>query len=71
MAKKSRRARRARQVTEPVRGGQARPTLKAEAPATEANFRTEYHYVVEDLKRIAIIAFALLALVIVLALVIG
>lgn len=71
MAKKSRRAQVARQVAEPVRGGQARPTLRAEAPTTEASFRVEYQYVVEDLKRIAIIAAALLALVVVLALVIA
>ncbi|HSJ59576.1 MAG TPA: hypothetical protein VLC95_20490 [Anaerolineae bacterium] len=71
MAKKTRRARGGRQVTEPVRGVPKRPTLKAEAPAAESDFRVEYHYVVEDLKRIAIIAFALLVLVVVLALVIG
>jgi len=35
------------------------------------DFRVEYHYVVEDLKRIAIIAFSLLVLVVVLALVIA
>jgi len=71
MAKKSRRAQVVRQVSTPVRGGQPRPTLKAEAPAPDADFSVEYHYVVEDLKRIAIIAFALLVLVVVLALVIA
>ncbi len=37
----------------------------------EVNFAEEYQYVVEDLKRIAIIALALLILLIVLALIIG
>jgi hypothetical protein len=72
MAKKSRRARRRTQRgTQPVRI--ARPTrpLSGEAAPKEVNFAREYHYVVEDLRRIAIIAAALLVLLIVLALVIG
>lgn len=71
MAKKSRRARRqamgdARpvQVSRPVR-----PV--AQQTAKQVDFAKEYHYVVEDLKRIAIIASALLVLLIVLAFVIA
>jgi hypothetical protein len=72
MAKKSRRARRRTQrAARPVRI--ARPTrpLAADGEPKGVNFAKEYHYVVEDLKRIAIIAAALLVLLIVLALVIG
>ena len=69
MAKKSRRARsRARKVAQPVRIAQPTATL-ASAPATkEVDFSEEYHYVIEDLRRIAITAVALLVLLIVLAL---
>ncbi len=68
MAKKSRRARRqARKVAQPVRIAQ--PTAKlASGPASkEVDFSEEYHYVIEDLKRIAITAVALLVLLIALA----
>ncbi len=71
MAKKSRRAR--RQVTgaaRPVRITRPSRPLADSAPK-EVNFSEEYHYVIEDLKRIAIIAAALLALLIVLALALG
>jgi hypothetical protein len=68
MAKKSRRARRrasgaprAARVSRPVR------PLTTEGATKEVDFSAEYHYVVEDLKRIAIIAVALLVLLIVLA----
>jgi hypothetical protein len=72
MAKKSRRARRqaagtARpaSVSRPVR-----PSAREAAPK-QVDFSTEYHYVVEDLKRIAIIALGLLVLLIILAFVLG
>lgn len=68
MAKKSRRARRQVQtVAQPVRIAQPHPTL-ASAPASKVDFAKEYHYVVEDLRRIAIIAAALLVLLVALAL---
>lgn len=71
MAKKSRRARPgAPQAAQPVRI--SRPVQAASSPAAakEVNFAKEYHYVVEDLKRIAFIALALLVLLIVAALII-
>ena len=69
MAKKSRRARRqARKVAQPVRISQPSPTLASEAASKEVNCTKEYHYVIEDLRRIAVIAAALLVLLIVLAL---
>ena len=69
MAKKSRRARRrAHTAAQPVRITQPAATL-ASAPTTqEVDFSEEYHYVIEDLKRIAITAVALLVLLIALAL---
>ena len=68
MAKKSRRARRqARDIAQPVRISQPRRRLAAEAAAKEVDFAKEYHYVIEDLRRIAITAAALLVLLIVLA----
>jgi hypothetical protein len=68
MAKKSRRARRQVQtVAQPVRIAQPHPT-PASAPASKVDFAKEYHYVVEDLRRIAIIAAALLVLLVALAL---
>lgn len=71
MAKKSRRARRrGSDLISPVRV--SRPSRPLAGTATkEVNFSEEYHYVIEDLKRIAIIAAALLVLLIVLALAIG
>lgn len=71
MAKKSRRARRQLAMQQPVRISRPVRPLSAEAPAAEVNFTEEYHYVVEDLKRIAIIALALLVLLIALAFVLG
>jgi hypothetical protein len=69
MAKKSRRARRqARQVAQPVRISQPSPTLASQTASKEIDFATEYHYVIEDLRRIAITAAGLLVLLIVLAL---
>ena len=71
MAKKSRRARRTQRAARPVRIARPSRPLAADGAPKEVNFAKEYHYVVEDLKRIAIIAAALLVLLIVLALVIG
>jgi hypothetical protein len=68
MAKKSRRARqKSRNVAQPVRISQPSRPLASEATAQEVDFAKEYHYVLEDLKRIAITALALLILLIVLA----
>jgi hypothetical protein len=68
MAKKSRRARRrASEAVQPVRISQPIRPLTSEAQVKEVNFAEEYHYVIEDLKRIAITAVALLVLLIVLA----
>jgi len=69
MAKKSRRARRqARTAAQPVRIAQPTATLASAQTSKEVDFPEEYHYVIEDLKRIAITAVALLVLLIVLAL---
>ena len=68
MAKKSRRARRRNAIAaQPVRV--ARPSqIEATTPANpKVDFVAEYSYVVEDLRRIAITAAALLVLLIVLA----
>jgi hypothetical protein len=75
MAKKSRRSR--QQITTIGEGGEpvriARPIRPpaVEAPAKRVDFAGEYHYVVQDLKRIAIYAAALFVLLIVLAIVIS
>jgi hypothetical protein len=69
MAKKSRRARRqAPKVAQPVRITQPSAKLASEPATQEVDFSKEYHYVIEDLRRIAITAAALLVLLIVLAL---
>lgn len=71
MAKKSRRARRrAPSTVRPVRIQRSQQSLASEA-VEDVDFSQEYHYVVEDLKRIAIIAAGLMVLLIVLALLIG
>jgi len=71
MAKKSRRARRrASTATQPVRV--SRPVRPQSKEAVEdVDFAVEYHYVIEDLRRIAIIALALLVLLIVVAFIIA
>ena len=70
MAKKSRRARRrATTAAQPVRVSKPSKTLSA--AAKEVDFSSEYHYVIEDLKRIAITAAGLLILLVVLALLIA
>jgi hypothetical protein len=68
MAKKSRRARRKpSNVAQPVRISQSSHKLTAETVPQEVDFAVEYHYVIEDLRRIAITALGLLILLIVLA----
>jgi hypothetical protein len=72
MAKKSRRARRqTAQVAQPVRVSPPPRLPSTLAAPKEVDFAKEYHYVVEDLRNIAIIAAALLVLLIVLAIIIG
>ena len=72
MAKKSRRARsRIQNVARPVRISDQSPTLASGPAPKEINFAEEYHYVIEDLRRIAIIAAALLVLLVALALLLG
>lgn len=71
MAKKSRRARRrAPSATQPVRIQRSQQAIASQA-AEDVDFSQEYHYVVEDLKRIAIIAAGLFVLLLLLALLIG
>ncbi len=68
MAKKSRRARRQTpRVAQPVRIAKPSPVLASE-DASKVDFAKEYHYVIEDLRRIAITAAVLLVLLIALAL---
>jgi hypothetical protein len=72
MAKKSRRARRRRpNVAQPVRLTQPTRSLSTQAAPEEVDFSEEYGYVIQDLRRIAITAAALLVLLIVLALIIS
>jgi hypothetical protein len=72
MAKKSRRARRRVSGTaQPARISRPVRPLATEAAPKVVDFSAEYYYVVEDLKRIAIIALALLVLLIVLAFVLS
>lgn len=69
MAKKSRRARRASTTARPVRIARPASSPRLAKEANDVDFRSEYHYVVEDLRRIGIIALVLLVLLIALALV--
>jgi hypothetical protein len=72
MAKKSRKARRpTSKAAQPVRSARPSQLVAAEAVPQDVDFAKEYHYVVEDLRRIAITAFALLVLLIVLAVILG
>jgi hypothetical protein len=72
MAKKSRRARQSGKNGQRVRIKRpVRPMAAANAAPKKVDFAEEYHYVLEDLKRIAIIALALLILLIILAVVLG
>jgi hypothetical protein len=71
MAKKSRRARQVTQKpAQPVRIAQPARPVVAQVAVKEVDFRQEYHYVIEDLKRIAIIASALLLLLVAMAVII-
>jgi hypothetical protein len=71
MAKKSRRARQASKSVQPVRINRPIRPLAVDTAPKQVNFAEEYHYVIEDLRRIALIALGLLILLIVLALIIG
>jgi hypothetical protein len=72
MAKKSRKARRATpRAAQPVRIARPSQFVAPETTPQKVDFTKEYHYVVEDLKRIALTALALLVLLIVLAIVLG
>jgi hypothetical protein len=70
MAKKSRRARKAARAAAPVRITRPRRPTATKAVSQEVDFAAEYQYVVADLKRIGIIAVALLILLIALAMLI-
>jgi hypothetical protein len=72
MAKKSRRARReASRGAQPVRVTRPVRPRVAQVAVKEIDFSEEYSYVIEDLKRIGLIALALLALLVVFALLIA
>jgi hypothetical protein len=72
MAKKTRRSRgRKPNVGQPVRISPPSRPLASQAAPKQVDFAKEYAYVVDDLKRIAIIAAALLVLLVVLALILG
>ena len=71
MAKKSRRARRRTGQAQPVRISRPARTLVSEAVNKDVDFAKEYHYVVEDLKRIFLIAGVLLILLVAVAFGIG
>jgi Tfp pilus assembly protein FimV len=68
MAKQSRRAAATRRRQETVRARV--PVRTAETPKAEVvDLRTEYHYVLADLKRFGILAVTMIALLVLLALV--
>jgi hypothetical protein len=73
MAKKSRRTRpqSAARVAQPARVPRPIRPPAVEAPAKAVDFSKEYHYVIEDLKRVAIYAAGLFVLLIVLALILS
>jgi len=86
MAKKSRRARRQQVTHRPstppptktasspqpsVAPDEALPAAEAPAARKEVDFRAEYSYVINDLRSMAIIAIAMLAVLIALSFVIG
>ena len=68
MAKKSRRARRGSQTSARA---QALPRSLQGQPKVEVNFAEEYAYVLADLKRIGLIALAMLLILITLAFVVA
>jgi hypothetical protein len=67
MAKKSRRARRQDRAAQPVHVSRPVRPVATDAAVKDVDFVAEYHYVIQDLRRLAVIAVALLALLIVLA----
>ena len=68
MAKKSRRARRrSSQAAQPVRVARPSRPQTTDAASQQVDFSAEYHYVVEDLRRIGITAVVLLIALIALA----
>jgi hypothetical protein len=68
MAKKSRRARRrASAKAQPAQLSRPVRPLATDAAPKEVDFAVEYSYVIDDLRRIAIIAVALMVLLIALA----
>jgi len=70
MAKKSRRARRrSSAAAQPVRISDSGQEGARKAQVKEVDFSKEYHYVVEDLRRLAFTGSGLFALLIVLAIV--
>ena len=72
MAKKTRRARRqSTKAAQPVRITRPSRPLAAQAGVKEVDFAKEYHYVIEDLRRIAITAAGLMVLLVVLAVIIS
>ena len=71
MAKKTRRAYQAPSGSQRVQISRPPHPLAAPIEPKQVDFAQEYHYVLEDLRRIAVIAAALLVLLVVLALIIG
>ena len=72
MAKKTRRSRRqASKASQPARITRPSRPLASQAGLKEVDFAKEYHYVIEDLRRIALTAAGLLVLLVVLAVIIG
>ena len=73
MAKKSRRAKKRSKKKRSIPAGRSRQPAPAPSPAEEktAKLAEEYRYVYADLKRIAILAGAMLAALIILSFVIG
>jgi cell division protein FtsX len=70
MTKKKRRTRAPGSVAIPAQAVPVARPIRAPQPeprAKEVDFRREYHYVLEDLKRIAVYAVALIALLILMA----
>ncbi len=72
MAKKTRRARRqAAQASQPVRITRPSRPVATQTGSKEVDFAKEYHYVIEDLRRIAITAGGLMVLLVVMAVIIS
>ena len=87
MAKKSRRARRQRAARQPstpppsqtaqtalptaIPDDEGRPTAAAPAARKQVDFRSEYRYVIDDLRSMAVIAVAMLVVLLALSFVIS